>query len=280
MQSWLDIGAALLKDPSAAGALTHSAGGALSLPGAAKVLSVMVFAGEDGKEVSIAVHPLAGLLRDPRSICKTSKLQPVLREHTTQSKDFLVLDPAALSMAAVSLGAADGRRAILLDAGATSWSQFDGMLGLRWLVETYAARGIVFSDILAWEAKELQAADFFEGMPPAVLAATHLYNVPVESGAGAPHNPLTLLKAFARPGDFVVWKLDIDAEALEEELLVSLLGDEEALALVDVLFFEHHTSLPIMAEYGWGTVERRNHKESIELFAALRRRGIQAHSWP
>lgn len=256
--TWLDLGTSLLRDPT-----LGVKGGALSLPGAS-LLSRLVFADETGAETAVAVHPLAGILRDPRGVCPGPY-------RDIQSKDFLILDPAGLALTR-------GRRAILLDAGATRWSDTD-MEGLRWLVSTFGARGVVFDEILAWEARPQSAFDFFEGMPPSVVARTHFYNMPINAVPGGARNPLTLLKSIATPADFVVFKLDIDTEDLEEELLVQLLGDAEATGLVDMLFFEHHTSLPAMAPW-WGTIDRASHKDSMQLFAALRARGILAQSWP
>jgi len=62
-------------------------------------------------------------------------------------------------------------------------------------------------------------------------------------------------------------------------LVNELRSDERLAALVDVFFFEHHVELDCMMG-SWGSSVAGSVRSSLELFAALRRLGIQAHSWP
>lgn len=277
-QAWLDAARATQGDASA----PLQSGGAMK-----RVLSHLVFAGDTaGSEARVAVHPLAGLMRDPRPVCPQLNLEP-LGATWIVTTAHLVLDPLAFALARKAVAAAPERRAILIDAGSTAWrtpppqgaAPGDPIVGLEWLVNAYASRGVTFDDIFAWEATQKPASTYFAGMPPAIVAATHFYNVPVDAERNSAHNPIELLKSVSTPADFVVFKLDIDTEALEEALVLQLLEDDVAAALVDVLYFEHHTSVPAMRPY-WGDVDRRSHNDSASLFAALRRRGIQAQSWP
>ena len=44
----------------------------------------------------------------------------------------------------------------------------------------------------------------------------HFYNVPCDIDAGSPFNPLNIIRSIYRAGDFVVVKLDIDDEIIEQ----------------------------------------------------------------
>jgi hypothetical protein len=187
-----------------------------------------------------------------------------------------VLDPVILRMGSSAVAA--GRRAVLLDAGATFWGDA-GMTGLAWLVRYFAASGIVFTDIFCWEANTNYAKDFFVGMPDDVVARTRFYSLPVSNAPSGGSNPLHVLEANGiQPEDFVVYKLDIDAAALEADMVASLLRDT---SLVDIFFHEHHINLDAMVEH-WsrepGVVQSLN--QSFEMFAALRRSGVLASTWP
>ena len=46
----------------------------------------------------------------------------------------------------------------------------------------------------------------------------HYYNVPCDVEPDSPFNPLKIIKAIYRPGDFVAIKLDIDTEDVEQVL--------------------------------------------------------------
>lgn len=46
-------------------------------------------------------------------------------------------------------------------------------------------------------------------------ARMHYFNVPCDVGLDSPFNPLNIVKAMYKPGDFVVIKLDIDTEDIE-----------------------------------------------------------------
>ena len=240
----------------------------------------------DGR--AVALEPLAGILRDPRSACQASSLTPAVPWGPQDSKATVYLDPGfyrALARTLAPPGSAAPRsaqpRALLLDLGSTLWASAQPYSGLSWLVHAYADLGIEFSDVLAWEAREKPAGDYFRDMPPELAARTHFYNVPVVAGTSAegPGGVLRMLKALARPEDFVVVKLDIDMDTLEEDLVLSILESSELSALIDDFYFEHHVNtLGVMT--AWGEGHPRDTAGSIALFQALRRRGIRAHPWP
>ena len=237
---------------------------------------------------SVALEPLAGILRDPRTTCQGSALTPSVPWGPQDSKATVYLDPGfyrALASTLAPPGSAAPRsaqpRALLLDLGSTLWSSAQPYSGLSWLVHAYAELGIEFSDVLAWEAHEKPANEYFLDMPPELAARTHFYNVPVVASTSAvgPGGVFRMLKALARPEDFVVVKLDIDMDTLEEELVLSILESTELGALIDDFYFEHHVNtLGVMT--AWGEGHPRDTAGSIALFQALRRRGIRAHPWP
>jgi hypothetical protein len=161
-----------------------------------------------------------------------------------EARDFALVDAAGASV---------------LVAG-THEVSVDGFGGARWLLDAYAKLGIEFDSVFAWEARPMAAREYFGGMPLATAAKWHFYNFPVagprhEGGGGAPpagpEDPLELLRTVAKAGDFVVFKIDIDADVLEESIVVQLLLDGALGALVDDFFFEHHVRNDVMAMRGW-----------------------------
>ena len=250
-----------------------------------------------GAEVSVALEPLAGVMRDPRPICeKELRLKPRAAERGLDSRDFTLLDaafyrslaaqlaaPAATAPSAVGAPAAaptQRPRALLFDLGATRWDPAH-VTGFRWTVEAYARLGIHFDEIFAWEALPVKTLDFFGPMPLQLAARTHLFNVPVaRPGVGGVADALAMLREAARPQDFVVFKLDIDHDVLEEEIALALLQDDALAARVDDFYFEHHADTHGIMDQYWGVNLRRTLHESVLLFQAFRKRGIRAHSWP
>ena len=245
-----------------------------------------------GLEQSVALEPLAGVMRDPRPICPGMALQPSVAANGPDSRDFTLLDPAFYRHIAKSLKVDANSskselritfppRAILFDLGATRWDPLK-VTGFRWTVESYARFDIDFDAIYAWEASPTTTAAFFGPMPVHLAARTHFYNVPVSRpgsvGAGVA-DALAVLLSVARPEDFVVFKLDIDADVLEEEIALALLADDALARRVDDFYFEHHSNTHGIMDAPWGECVRSLH-DSILLFQAFRKRGIRAHSWP
>ena len=239
-----------------------------------------------GRVVEVGIEPLAGVLRDPRSVCGEGLvlLAPSLglrvpHNGEIQSHEFIGLDTAYLQRMSQGLQSAHPpRRVFLFDLGCTRWSD-RVMPGLRWLYDTYAAVGLHFTDIYAWEANPERSRDFFDGMTLEVLSTFHFYNRAANNVRGSADNPLELLRLVARPEDFVVFKLDIDTPAVEKPIILDILGDPRYSCLIDELYFEHHAAIPEMWPY-WEDRVEGTLRESQALFQALRRVGILAHSWP
>ena len=285
-QTWLDAVSATRSAALGGTAGTGSSGGSSSSSGSGSGSGMewSTLSYSDGSRV--ALEPLAGILRDPRTTCQASRLTPPVVWDTQDSKALVHLDPAfyrALAATLAQPGQAPSARprAYLFDIGSTQWASRP-FSGLSWLVHAYAELGIAFSDVLAWEARGKPARDYFLDMPVELAARTHFYNVPVVAGVAAegPGAVLRMLKALARPEDLVVFKLDIDMDTLEEEITLNILESEELSALVDDFYFEHHVVTHGAMDAPWGKEHPRDTADSIALFQALRRRGIRAHSWP
>ena len=278
MQRWLDISIPLNNPawPSAP---------ALEADPGHDVLSRMAYTdARSGERIEYAIEPLAGILRDPRSVCLDIPHGLTPDNSNVQSREFLVIDPRAARDTVAQLAAAPRkRRAILFDLGTSGWDS-GSWPGLRLLYEHYAAAGIVFTDIYAWEAKPVDPATFYGSMPHDVAGAMHFFNVPVDDSVESASNPLLILRAIAQHDDFVVIKLDIDAfqgsgASLEERLALGILDSPALACLVDEMYFEHHVQNEAMRVMHWGNAPHSIYA-SLRMFQAFRRMGIRMHSWP
>jgi hypothetical protein len=217
LQRWLEIGVRYTRHP------LPDVSAALADPEGV-ILSRLNFVDpSSGETTSFAIEPLAGLLRDPRSICLAQPHGITPDNPDVQSKDFLVLDPAALRLAhrALLLAPPRNTKIILFDLGSTRWMDSESP-GMRWLHDTYAGAGLPFSDVYAWEPVASRYADAWAGMPLEVQASMHFYNMGVTGASESNQNPFTILKAVARPSDFVVFKMDIDQVRMVQVLLVEV----------------------------------------------------------
>ena len=76
----------------------------------------------------------------------------------------------------------------------------------------------------------------------------------------------------------VIVKLDIDAPKVEMALVQQLVSSPELMKLVDVFYFEHHVLLGEL-EQAWNGTMAGSVQSSLELFARMRRKGLDAHFW-
>jgi len=261
-----------------------------SLNGADKagLLSHMVYEYGDGRVERVAMEPLIGMLRDPRTSCPQhgSMFRPTLEDGLTQHdlvelKPWVILDPAIATVAQVftpklhaGLRQAPYRRALLFDMGGSRWND---VAGSRWITTKLAGMGLSFEHIYVWEMKLTIQKGYFEGAGAEMLSRMHFFNWPVTGTVGDTDNPFTILKTVATKEDFVVVKLDIDFPAVEMPLVQQLLNDPELSSLVDEFSFEHHVNVPDMARW-WGTDLPGNLRSSYSIFRQIREKGIHAHS--
>jgi hypothetical protein len=222
----------------------------------------------DSALIKVPIEPLMGLLRHPNAVCTSVSDHDILR------KDWLILPNAGYFDTQ-----SKKTTTILYDIGASLYKSGFGGASQEWFVTEFAARGLSFDAIYAWEAIHHSPTDIFKDIPRDMLHKVRYYNVPVEDAPEGLHNPVRILKLSARPEDYVVLKLDIDTPKLELALMKQLLADEDALKLVDEVFFEQHTAGNPMTAHGWGNNVLGDISDSYRLFAELRARGVRAHSW-
>jgi hypothetical protein len=142
------------------------------------------------------------------------------------------------------------------------------------LLELYRDYGnIRFDHIYAFELKPENPKDVFAKLPRHLFPAYHWINVGINTDVNSPFNPWNLLRDQYVPDDFVVIKLDVDKTSIEVELIRQLLQDPQLIAIVDVLYWEHHVSLTEWYPY------QETMEKSLKLFAELRAKGIAAHYW-
>lgn len=67
-----------------------------------------------------------------------------------------------------------------------------------------------------WEITAVAAAEYWADVPLDMRAKMHYFNVPCDTAPDSPFNPLNIVMNMYQPGDFVVIKLDIDNEKIEQ----------------------------------------------------------------
>lgn len=253
-----------------------------------------------GHELALVpIEPLVGFLRHPKAHClhHGSPWPYVL------SKDYLL--PSWRTEAWPRGGPTRSQTsAFFFDLGASLYDKGAGGASTKWFVDQYMARGIHFDRLFAWESTSHTDAEIYAPMPAVIMDRISYYNLPVDSNAGAKHNPWRTLRAVAVPRDFVVVKIDIDNSPIEETLIAELLADRALAGLIDELYvntpnvaaikkylralpfscrryFEHHVRDSPMWRYGWyvNTVTNQTLEHSYDIFGKLREMGIRAHSW-
>ena len=111
------------------------------------------------------------------------------------------------------------------------------------------------------------------------VGMTHFYNFGASNLEG-PQNPVSVLKSVARPGDFVVFKLDIDTPSVETPMVEALLEDDDTLALITDFYYELHFDIKDM-RFAWGEVAGGSDlATATEVFRRFREKGVKAQMWP
>jgi len=237
------------------------------------VFSIFTYRRPFGEIQEIWVEPLGGILRDPREPCK-SHSQGDWTPHNAdvQSKDFLLFDK--------SLASLSHKRVLFFDLGSSKYD-YSIMPGMSWFYPKYKSEGLQVTDLFAWERTPRPGLEYFEGMPNELAAATHFYNFGVVANVNDVRNPAHVLKTIARPEDYVIFKLDIDNNPIEEAIVESILADPGTLELIDDFFWEHHVNQIDMNPI-WEITSGFNNsiKDSIVYLRKLREKGVRAHSWP
>jgi hypothetical protein len=170
-------------------------------------------------------------------------------------------------------------RIVLVDMGASlDFHNTDKTQPAVYLTELFRKFGFPFDHVYAFEVKPEEAEKVYQKLPPHLLAAYHWINVGVSSDPDSNLNPLKLILENFREDDLIVVKLDIDTSAIEVPLALQLLKDDRYSKLIDQFYFEHHVRNDELAK-DWRHSMKGTVKESLDLFAGLREKGIPAHSW-
>jgi len=236
-----------------------------------------------GKEVSIPIEPLVSFLRHPLAHCQTVKKAWWYNVIGGGNVD-LSLDKSYLLVPFVDELGAQSSRKWLFDAGASTYDAGAGGASQSWFVNTYRERGFEFDHIYGWEAARTDPKEQWSTVPADIKRKTSWYNIPATTGIGDADNPLTFIKALTKPEDFVVFKLDIDAPAIEIALVQQIIDDPQLLTLIDEFYFEHHVTGSPMQWDAWGNLSTNQAplsdiQDSYEIFSFLRSKGVRAHSW-
>jgi hypothetical protein len=227
---------------------------------------------------------LAFGLRHPKALCVSGGDDEAKR---LLDKSYIVLATAADHAAASLHQACSGRscQRLYFDLGAGTFKDSAAAGGhpnsQGWMYDAFKRGGLEFDRMLMWEATSIPDNVLLSMVPPQLQYKYQYFNIPVGVDPAAPNHPLQMLRALAQPGDFVVFKLDLDNSAVETAVIQELLKDPDLLGLIDSFFFEYHVNFPDMVKAGWGDSVDPNSdlSDAYALFLKLRQQGVRAHSW-
>lgn len=253
--------------------------------------------GLHGNVFNESIEPLAGFLRDSSPVCFRRNKKRNGRVVGLEDKNFILFsDHTCNNHQIKSNGGQNWRplgnmlhgekhreaspKLIIVDLGATLYYWSLSGPSQKYLLEKYLRSG--YSNLyrmLSFEANVYQKQKkIFQGVPPSIIPHYQYFNVPITSDVGSKYNPLTLLKAIARPRDFVSFKLDVDNSEIEFALLDQIISDPSISSLIDELFFEHHSNIKEF-QWAWKEQVRGSMSDGYKYFRKLRELGIRAHSW-
>jgi len=237
------------------------------------IVSRFIFLDEITGEYTIEyIEPLISHLRFPLAMCLEA--QPNDADHKYHFVTFRgwVLPPPPVVKAS---------RAILYDAGSSTWVDGAGGPSLAFLTKMWLRHGIDFDVIYAFDW-EYSHEEFYTSVPDEYKAKVHFRKAEISSSL-AKHNDAhpflpQLIKEATDVDDYVVFKLDIDAPTVEDGSMVALL--DPSSTKVDEVIWEHHVSGNYLMSPLWlDAVSDLTIRQSYEYFLRLREKGIRAHSW-
>ena len=220
-----------------------------------------------GVVVEEYIEPLVGHMRHPLAL--QACVPPGGHVVGIQDRNYLML----LGDDCAAVRARHPGRAILVDAGTNKYAS-----SLGYFVPAYEAAGIHFDVIYAWEATPANASQYWASVPADVKPRLHFYNAPVTPQPGSAMNPVDWIRDLYQPGDYIVFKLDIDNDAVEGELVQQVLAMENAGGMIAEMFFEKHYSAADMEPYFRSP--RTKYPAALRLMHELRAKGVRVHYWP
>mmetsp|Transcript_3687 Transcript_3687/g.8849 ORF Transcript_3687/g.8849 Transcript_3687/m.8849 type:complete len:416 (-) Transcript_3687:501-1748(-) len=239
-----------------------------------------------GQFVRHYIEPLASCLRSPFFRCfpDDERESGCRRKRGCGKYGLFSLDFLSFPGIEMVNRLAPSERHIFFDLGTFNFSA--GINGyapsLKWIMDTYLAKGIHFDLVVSWEGRAVDHKAYWKHVPQEFVPRLVFYNTPASHVVGCAHNVLTQLKIRCHEEDYCAMKLDIDDSNVEEAIIRQLLADEAATKLLDEIFWEHHVTGNPLSTSSWlrnikngaQTVE-----DSYELFVTMRKKGIRAHSW-
>ena len=213
------------------------------------------------------IEPLVGHMRHPFGLpaCTPPSVSPV----NVQDRSYLML----LGDGSAAVRARYPGRAILFDAGTNKYAS-----SLGYLIPAYAEIGIQFDAVYAWEYTPADPSQYWASVPADVKPRLHFYNAPVTPQPGSAMNPVDWIRELYQPGDYIVFKLDIDNDVVEGELIQQVLDMEGAGDMIAEMFFEKHYSAADMKKH-FGDPETQ-YPTALRLMHELRAKGVRVHYWP
>lgn len=219
------------------------------------------------------IEPLSHALRHPNALCAQAD---------TVDRGYLLL-ATRKGVEHTQRHACSGRNCqnIMIDVGASTWNAGAGGPSQSWFNKAYQQHGIEFDRYVLWEASPISDAAIFKDLPAELWHKYQYFNLPASADVTNPASPINVLKRIAQPGDFVVFKLDIDNYVVESQILADIMSDPALAALIDEFVYEEHVNFRPMVSCCWkGTVNPNlTLYDSYQHFLQLRLKGIRAHSW-
>lgn len=231
-----------------------------------------------GTTIKETIEPLAGYLREPRPLCRRMYIEGGVSGavKTLDNKDFIVYKSRRCSEENTPVP-----RLIIVDIGATQYDFSLSGPSQKYFYELYRDNGFtVLERLLGWEAKSYNAERMFDKVPAEVLPHYQFFNRKCSGVEGDKHNPMTFIKAIARPEDFVLVKLDVDQRDVEWPIVHQILNDTSLSSLIDEFMWEHHSTVPDL-KWAWakGNAIQGSLADGYNVFRKMREIGIRAHSW-
>lgn len=213
------------------------------------------------------IEPLVSHLRHPLTGCS---LPDKMKVHLVD-RSYVV--PPQFS--------ADGKKAYLFDAGASTWNSGAGGPSLSFFTSWWQDYvGVTFDHIEAWEGTT-PSEQFYATVPEQWKSKTQYHQKWITTSPDKMPFIPTVIQQSTSKDDYVMFKLDIDSAKVETDIVYYLLHhSDDELQWIDEFLWEHHVDNYLM-NHAWGKAvdAKMDISESYEFFLRLRKLGIRAHSW-
>jgi len=213
------------------------------------------------------IEPLLGLTRHPYAVCTSESVWNL---------DYILLESFQDNLFYQRMNESGQIQYIGMDLGASTWGS-SGVTNTNWFFAQYEKRRVNFDRMLMWEGLKYECSKIWK-FPPQYTSSFQYFQFYADLDPNTDGNPLRVLHKIARKEDFVMLKLDID-QPNELRIVIAMLENLNAMAVVDEFFFEHHTTTPVMT-YWWGDAVACDLSDTYNIFLELRKSGVRAHGWP